>query len=272
MRDTNTPTPSAGPLGAPKAALITGAAMRLGRDIALAMAADGWDIAIHYRQSRDAALALEAEIRAMGRQAVMVCADLGNAHQVEAAFQNAVMALPHLNCVVNNASQFEFDRPESTDARRLSEHYQSNVIAPVMLTQFLHGHLAPRHVTGHDPIGVVIHLLDQKLANPNPDFYAYTLSKAALLEATRLSAMAMAPVIRVVGIGPGITLPSADQTPEEFAKTHTMTPLGASSRPQDIAQSVVWLAQARAVTGTMLLVDGGQHLSAHPRDVMMMIR
>jgi NAD(P)-dependent dehydrogenase (short-subunit alcohol dehydrogenase family) len=272
MIQTNPSTPLARPAHAPKAALITGAAVRLGRDIALAMAADGWDIAIHYRHSHDAALALEKEIQAMGRRTALVGADLGNAQDVEAAFSTAIAALPHLNCVVNNASQFEFDRPESTDARRLSEHYQSNVIAPVMLTQFLHGHLAPRHVTGHDPIGVVIHLLDQKLANPNPDFYAYTLSKAALLEATRLSAMAMAPVIRVVGISPGLTLPSADQTPEEFAKTHTMTPLGASSRPRDIAQSVVWVAQARAVTGTMLLVDGGQHLSAQPRDVMMMIR
>jgi NAD(P)-dependent dehydrogenase (short-subunit alcohol dehydrogenase family) len=208
----------------------------------------------------------------MGRQTVLVCADLGHAPDVQAGFTAAIAAMPHLNCVVNNASRFEFDRPESTDPTRLAQHFQANVVAPVMLTQLLHAHLTPRHTAGQDPLGVVIHLLDQKLANPNPDFYAYTLSKAALLEATRLSAMALAPVIRVVGVAPGITLPSADQTPEEFAKTHTMTPLGASSRPCDIAQSVVWLAQARAITGTMVLVDGGQHLSAHPRDVMMMIR
>lgn len=256
----------------PKAAFITGAAVRLGRDIALAMAADGWDVAIHYRKSKQAAMALAQTIEGMGRRAVCVAANLGAADQVKAAFAQAARELPHLSCVINNASHFAFDRPETADVAQLQEHFEANLIAPVLLSRLLYEHLKPTHQAGQDPAGVVIHLLDQKLVNPNPDFYSYTLSKAALLEATRLSAMAMAPVLRVVGIGPGITLPSADQTDAEFAKTHTMTPLGASSRPQEIAASVVWLAQARAVTGTMLLVDGGQHLSPQPRDVMMMIR
>ena len=272
MSDSQAPTPSQPSPNRPKAALITGAAVRLGRDIALAMAADGWDIAIHYRQSKQDAQALAQTIHGMGRQAICVSADLGITDQVSAAFAQAVRALPHLSCVVNNASHFEFDRPETADIEKLQEHFSANLVAPVLLSRLLYEHLKPTHQAGQDPAGVVIHLLDQKLVNPNPDFYSYTLSKAALLEATRLSAMAMAPVLRVVGIGPGITLPSADQTDAEFAKTHTMTPLGASSRPQEIAQSVVWLAQARAVTGTMLLVDGGQHLSPQPRDVMMMIR
>jgi NAD(P)-dependent dehydrogenase (short-subunit alcohol dehydrogenase family) len=140
------------------------------------------------------------------------------------------------------------------------------------LTQQLHQFLAAGHTKNDNPAGVVIHLLDQKLVNPNPDFFSYTLSKAALLEATRLCAAALAPVLRVVAVAPGITLPSADQTEAEFEKAHAMTPLGASSRPHEIADAVVWLARARAVTGTMLLVDGGQHLSPLPRDVMMMIR
>lgn len=272
MPDSNAtaaPTPSP---NTPKAALVTGAAVRLGRDIALAMAADGWDIAIHYRQSKEPAEALAETIRGMGRQAFCVGADLDSPDQVQSAFKQTVAELPHLSCVVNNASHFEFDRPETADIDQLQKHFGANLVAPVLLTRLLYQHLKPKHAAGQDPIGAVIHLLDQKLVNPNPDFYSYTLSKAALLEATRLSAMAMAPVLRVVGIGPGITLPSADQTDAEFAKTHTMTPLGASSRPQEIAQAVVWIAKARAVTGTMLLVDGGQHLSPQPRDVMMMIR
>jgi NAD(P)-dependent dehydrogenase (short-subunit alcohol dehydrogenase family) len=272
MTDTRTPGQPSCQNSSPKAALITGAGARLGRNIALAMAADGWDIAIHYRKSKDPAHALQNEIQAMGRQAICVAADLDCADEVTSAFAQCLARLPHLRCVVNNASRFEFDRPENVQATALQAHFAANVVAPVLLTQLLHAALAPRHQAGQDPTGVVIHLLDQKLVNPNPDFYSYTLSKAALLEATRLSAMAFAPVLRVVGLGPGITLPSADQTDTEFAKTHTMTPLGASSRPQDVSQAVVWLAQARAVTGTMLLVDGGQHLTPQPRDVMMMIR
>lgn len=268
--------PSARQHLAPKAVLITGAATRLGRSIATAMAQAGWDIAIHYRDSHDEAQSLQAEITAMGRKAHCLQADLDQEAEVRRLFADACARLPHLNGVINNASRFEFDRPESFNANLFRSQIQANVIAPVLLTQLLHAHLAPVMSQGRlppgQPAGVVIHLLDQKLANPNPDFFSYTLSKAALHEATRLAAMAFAPVLRVAAVAPGITLPSADQTPEEFAKTHAMTPLGASSHPHEVADAVAWLAGARAVTGTMLLVDGGQHLVAQPRDVMMMVR
>ncbi|MBU3724730.1 MAG: SDR family oxidoreductase [Burkholderiaceae bacterium] len=260
------------PDGSAPACLITGAATRIGAVLAQALANAGWDIALHYRHSGAKAQALAQSLQQTGRQAACFQADLSNAASVEALFDAAAECFPRLSCVVNNASQFEFDRPESASAQVLTSHYQTNLIAPVILTRCLHEHLKPAHRAGSDPLGVVIHLLDQKLTNPNPDFFSYTLSKAALLEATRLSAAAFAPVLRVVGVAPGITLPSADQTEEEFKRTHAMTPLGASSRPEEIAQAVVWLASARAVTGTMLLVDGGQHLMAQPRDVMMMIR
>ena len=115
---------------------------------------------------------------------------------------------------------------------------------------------------------MVINLLDQKLWNPNPDFLSYTLSKSALKEATRLLALALAPRVRVVGVAPGITLPSGAQTEAGFERAHQRTPLGASSTPHDIAQAVVYLARASAVTGTTLLVDGGQHLQPSTRDVM----
>jgi NAD(P)-dependent dehydrogenase (short-subunit alcohol dehydrogenase family) len=227
----------------------------------------------HSRSSEPDAASLQAAIDALGRKAITIKASLDQEDDVRRLFADACAALPHLNAVVNNASRFAFDRPEAFDASLLRAHIDANLIAPVLLTQLLHQRLlstAPHHGTG--PHGVVIHMLDQKLSNPNPDFFSYTLSKAALLEATRLAAMAFAPVLRVAAIAPGLTLPSADQTEEEFAKTHAMTPLGASSYPHEIADAVVWLAGARAVTGTMLLVDGGQHLMAQPRDVMMMVR
>jgi NAD(P)-dependent dehydrogenase (short-subunit alcohol dehydrogenase family) len=139
---------------------------------------------------------------------------------------------------------------------------RTNVAAPVLLAQALHASLAA------DDRGVVINLLDQKLWNPNPDFLSYTLSKAALREATVLLAQALAPRVRVVGIAPGITLPSGTQSEAAFAAAHTGTPLGRSSRPEDVASAVAFVARAQAITGTTLLVDGGQHLVGSPRDVM----
>ena len=254
------------------ACLITGAAARVGSVIAEAMSAAGWDVAIHYRKSQSAAESLAAALTGNGREAACFQSDLGSAQAIGQLFDRVIGRFPRLSCIVNNASQFQFDRPESVSATLLESHIQTNLIAPVLLTQQLHQFLAASHTKNDNPAGVVIHLLDQKLVNPNPDFFSYTLSKAALLEATRLCAAALAPVLRVVAVAPGITLPSADQTEAEFEKAHAMTPLGASSRPHEIADAVVWLARARAVTGTMLLVDGGQHLSPLPRDVMMMIR
>lgn len=255
-----------------KACLVTGAADRLGKEIALAMARCGWDVAVHYKTSAEKAKDTVVLIQKTGRKAAAFQADLDDPKAVGHLFKTVSDQFPNLSCVINNASRFEFDRPESITAENIAAHMASNLTAPVLLSQELYQYLKARHKPDSEPSGVVIHLLDQKLANPNPDFYAYTLSKAALQESVRLSAMAFAPVLRVVGISPGITLPSADQTPEEFKRTHSMTPLGASSRPHEVADAVAWVAGARAVTGSVILVDGGQHLVAQPRDVMMMIR
>lgn len=260
------------PSASSKACIVTGAARRLGREIALGMAHAGWDVVVHYRHSGKEALQTVRDIESLSRRSVALKADLDRPAELEAFFHEAVLFAPDVSCLVNSASRFEFDRPETVTAEAIALHMQSNLIAPVLLTRLLHAHLKSRHSVGADPAGSVIHLLDQKLANPNPDFYAYTLSKSALQEAVRLSAMAFAPVLRVVGLSPGITLPSANQTEKEFSATHVMTPLGASSRPAEIAQAVVYLAQARAVTGTVLVADGGQHLIARPRDVMMSTR
>lgn len=265
-------TPSQFQQQSPKACLITGAADRLGRFIALAMADAGWDIAIHYRNSQDKAQSLALAIQAKGRKAEIFQADLGNQDQVQALFDKAAKAMPTLCCVINNASGFEFDTPQNPNTELALTLLQVNTLAPCVLTQALYQHLLAKYKPGEDPIGVAIHLLDQKLENPNPDFFSYTLSKSALQEAMRLQAMAFAPVMRVVGLAPGLTLPSGDQTSQEFERTKRMTPLGQTSRPEEIADAVAWLAQARAITGTTLLVDGGQHLMAQPRDVMMAVR
>jgi NAD(P)-dependent dehydrogenase (short-subunit alcohol dehydrogenase family) len=139
---------------------------------------------------------------------------------------------------------------------------QANVAAPVLLAQALHA------ATPAGAQAVVINLLDQKLYNLNPDFLSYTLSKAALQTATTMLAQALAPTVRVVGIAPGLTMVSGGQTEGGFEAAHQATPLGQSSTPQDIVDAVCYLASARAVTGTTLLVDGGQHLMPLPRDVM----
>jgi NAD(P)-dependent dehydrogenase (short-subunit alcohol dehydrogenase family) len=244
------------------AALVTGAARRIGREIALALARDGWDIAVHYATSRDEALATVQEIEALGRRAVAVNRDLAVEAGVRSLLAECAHDLGDVTCVVNNASLFEYDDATSFSTEYLLRSMRSNVAAPVLLAQGLHATLPD------DEWGVVINLLDQKLWNPNPDFLSYTLSKAALAEATRLLAMALAPKVRVVGIAPGITLPSGDQTEAEFEQAHARTPLGRSSQPDDVAAAVVFLARAHAITGTTLLVDGGQHLVASSRDVM----
>jgi NAD(P)-dependent dehydrogenase (short-subunit alcohol dehydrogenase family) len=244
------------------AALVTGAARRIGREIALALARDGWDIAVHYATSRDEAFAAVQEIEALGRRAIAVNRDLAVDAGVRSLLAECAHDLGDVTCVVNNASLFEYDDAASFSAENLLRSMRSNVAAPVLLAQGLHAALPD------DERGVVINLLDQKLWNPNPDFLSYTLSKAALAEATRLLAMALAPKVRVVGIAPGITLPSGDQTEAGFERAHARTPLGRSSQPDDVAAAVVFLAKAHAITGTTLLVDGGQHLLASPRDIM----
>jgi NAD(P)-dependent dehydrogenase (short-subunit alcohol dehydrogenase family) len=244
------------------AALVTGAARRIGREIAVALARDGWDIAVHYATSRDDALETVRLVEEAGRHAVAVNRDLAVEAGVRSLLAECRHDLGEVTCIVNNASLFEYDDATTFSAGTLERSVRTNVAAPVLLAQTLHASLSA------SDRGVVINLLDQKLWNPNPDFLSYTLSKAALREATVLLAQALAPRVRVVGIAPGITLPSGSQSEAGFAAAHTGTPLGQSSRPEDIASAVVFLAKAAAITGTTLLVDGGQHLVGSPRDVM----
>jgi NAD(P)-dependent dehydrogenase (short-subunit alcohol dehydrogenase family) len=243
-------------------ALVTGGAQRIGRAIALALAGDGWDVAVHFGRSAAEAAGTVRAIEALGRRAAAFGCDLADAAAVRALPARCAQALGPLACVVNNASLFEYDDAAGFSAELLARVTAVNVAAPVLLAQALAAQLPE----GAD--GVVINLLDQKLFNPNPDFLSYTLSKAALKEATVLLARALAPRVRVIGVAPGITLPSGEQSDAGFAAAHAKTPLGRSSTPEDVAQAVAYATRARAVTGTTLLVDGGQHLVPSDRDVM----
>ncbi len=245
-----------------KIALVTGAAKRVGRAIALGLANDGWDIVVHYRHSAAEAEATVAEIVALGRRAVPLACDLSDESAVRALLPRAAEALGRVSCVVNSASLFDYDDAASFGTAKLDAHMHANLAAPVLLAQALHA------ATPAGEQAVVINLLDQKLANLNPDFLSYTLSKAALQTATTMLALALAPTVRVVGLAPGLTMVSGDMSEDDFERAHKLTPLARGSTPEDIAHAACYLARAGAVTGTTLLVDGGQHLLPMPRDVM----
>jgi len=250
------------PTALPRVALVTGAGRRLGRAIALGLARAGWDLALHYRHSEQDAIATRDAILALGRRAVLLQCDLADDAAVRLLAGRTIDALGALTCIVNNASLFEYDSATDFSPALLNAHMAANLTAPVLLAQALHG------TTPQGEQAVVINLLDQKLYNLNPDFLSYTLSKAALHAATTMLAQALAPTVRVVGVAPGITLVSGEQSEDGFTQAHRATPLGRSSTPQDIADAVVYAASARALTGTTLLVDGGQHLTPSTRDVM----
>ncbi|MDQ7969732.1 MAG: SDR family oxidoreductase [Oxalicibacterium faecigallinarum] len=246
----------------PRVALVTGAARRIGRAIALTLAQRGWDVVVHYGHSAPEAQQTVADIQALGQRAVAIACDLSDEPATKLLLSRANAALGPVSCIVNNASLFDYDDAATFSTAALETHMRANLAAPVLLAQALHA------ATPNDAQSVVINLLDQKLFNLNPDFLSYTLSKAALQSATIMLAQALAPQVRVVGIAPGITMVSGDQTESEFAQAHKATPLGRSSTPQDIANTVCFVADSPAMTGTTLLVDGGQHLIPLQRDVM----
>ena len=247
--------------------LVTGAAQRLGRAIALELARHGFDVAVHYRSSRDAALATVDALRAAGASAEAFGADLSVEAECRALVPAVVAHFRRLDAVVNNAALFEADDAAGFGMAAMERHWRANTAPAVLLAQALHAHLADRTHTGSRDTGCVVNLLDQKLWNPNPDHFSYTLSKAALQAATVMLAQVLAPQVRVCGVAPGVTLPSGPMTEAAFEAAHRMTPLARSSTPDDIARAVRFLIESPAITGTSLLVDGGQHLAAQPRDV-----
>ena len=243
--------------------LVTGAARRVGREIALHLAASGFDVALHHRGSAEDALATVRDAQAAGAAAAAFQADLSDESACRALVPAVVAHFKRLDAVVNNAATFEYDTAQTFSAAAMERHWRANTAPAVLLAQALHAHLS-----GCAEVGCVVNLLDQKLWNLNPDYFSYTLSKAALQAATVMLAQALAPQVRVCGVAPGVTLPSGTMTPEEFAQSHRLTPLKRSSTPADIARAVRFLIESPAITGSTLLVDGGQHLQAQARDVL----
>lgn len=248
-------------------AIITGAAQRLGRHIAGALAQNGWNIAAHYRSSATQAADTLAYLQSLGGEHCLLQADLADEAQTRRLFADAAAKLGRVDAVINNAAVFDYDDAETFQTEALLTHMLPNLAAPLILTQALHKHLSARSPAAK---GVVINLLDQKLSHPNPDFLSYTLSKSALKTATIMLAKALAPQVRVVGISPGLTLPSHMQTDEAFQKTHRLAPLGQGSTPADIIRSVLFVLESPSITGIDLVVDGGQHLLGMARDFSMM--
>jgi NAD(P)-dependent dehydrogenase (short-subunit alcohol dehydrogenase family) len=238
----------------PRAALVTGAAQRIGGAIVRGLAADGWAVAVHYRNSRQAAEALVGDITATGGRAVALPADLAVEEEVEALVPRAVAALGPLGCLVNNASHFVNDTARSATRASWDAHLATNLRAPFVLIQQFASQLAePRR-------GVVVNLLDQRVWNLTPYFVSYTVSKTALWTLTQTMALALAPRIRVNAIGPGPTVPSPRQTAEQFARQNAELPLGRGTTPEEIAAAVRFILATPALTGQMIALDGGQHL------------
>ena len=257
-----------------KCVLVTGAAKRVGRAIAIHFAQQGWDVAVHFGQSKTEADETVAAIQKLGSKGMAFQADLASEPEITALFKAVTMNMGALDCIVNSASQFEYDRasaePQLINAAFFQKMMQVNVLAPVLLAQLLYRQQKARAADAlpNGDIPAVIQLLDQKLINLNPDYFSYTLSKGALECASQMMAMDFAPYLRVVGLAPGISLPSGPQSEDGFKAAHTMTPLKRSSTPTDIAKAAVFIAESNAITGTTIYVDGGQHLMPSSRDVM----
>lgn len=251
--------------------LVTGAAKRIGRGLALGFAARGWDVAVHFGGSETHAQEVVQSIRALGRNAVALGADLGREDDVAKLVPACIEALGGLHCVVNNASRFTEDTARDFSYAHLLEMMAVNVGAPLALARALYEATPDAAIDDESQRACVINVLDQKLYNMNPDYLSYTLSKAALENATVALAQALAPKLRVVGLAPGLTLPSADMTDAEFDAAHRVTPLGRASRVEDVVAAACYLAEASGVTGTTLVVDGGQHLVPSPRDIMFLM-
>ena len=257
--------------------LVTGAAKRLGREIALALAAGGWRVAVHYRSSKQDAIETVAACARIQGDSDLFYADLGAESDVKALLPQVIARFGRVDAVVNSASAFEQDDAATFSFAALETHLRSNTGAPILLAQALHTHLASRNAAGDTSArgetsarGAVVNLLDQKLWNQNPDFLSYTLSKAALEAANTMLAMALAPLVRVVGVAPGLTLTSHLLSDAQFEALHKLSPLGRSSTPADVAATVKFALDNQSITGTTLLVDGGQHLMKFARDFSLM--
>jgi NAD(P)-dependent dehydrogenase (short-subunit alcohol dehydrogenase family) len=238
----------------PPAALITGAARRIGAAIARDLGARGWAVGVHYNTSEADADTVVESITATGGRAVALQADLGDEAAVAGLVPRAETALGPVGLLINNASVFEWDDVGTATRDSWDRHLEPNLRAPFVLTQALASRL-PR-----DHGGVVVNLLDARVWNLSPGFTSYTLAKAGLWTLTRTLALDLAPQVRINAIGPGPVLPSPRQTQADFDAQCLQMPLGIGTSPQEICETVKFILAARAMTGQMIALDGGQHL------------
>jgi len=235
-------------------ALVTGAAKRIGREIATALAEDGWTVGIHHRNSADEANALCHSLTEAGNTAYVVAADLDDDADIDRLAIEAVAAGGPITCLVNNASVFEHDSLETASRQSWDTHMNVNLWAPIKLSQALAAGLPDGQ------IGNIINIADQRVVNIPPGFLSYTISKTGMWAMTQNLALALAPCVRVNAIGPGPTLPSPRQSQEQFDRQAARVPLGHGAAAGEIADGVRYILAAPSLTGQMIALDGGQHL------------
>jgi NAD(P)-dependent dehydrogenase (short-subunit alcohol dehydrogenase family) len=242
-----------------KTVLVTGAAKRLGRAIALHLAGAGWNVAIHYHGSADEAEAAAGEVRSLGVKAATLKANLSREEETAQLITRAADEIGPLTALINSASLFENDDWQSASRASWDAHMETNLRAPFLLSQTF-----ARQVPGK---GAIVNIIDQRVLKPTPQFISYSLSKAGLYWLTTTLAQALGPQIRVNAVGPGPTMRNARQSEEDFARQRDATVLKRGAEPEDVARAVQYLLEAEAVTGQMLAVDGGQHLIWQTPDV-----
>lgn len=252
-----------------KRVLITGGAQRLGALLCRAFAHAGWEVWCHYQRSGTLAHALVEELRDAGFAAYAVQADLALEAQRLHMMEQVVAQGGALHCLVNNASLFEEDAADALDMDAVRRQLEVNLLAPLSLSALMAKRLPPDALPGDCSI---IHLLDQKVFNLNPDFFSYTVSKLALERSVALQAQALAPALRVCGVAPGLMFVSGDQTQENFERSSQVNLMQTAIDPQRVAQSVLFLAENPCITGVTLTVDNGQHLVPLARDVMFAVQ
>lgn len=242
--------------------LITGGGRRVGAGLCRALAERGFAIALHYHRSVEGAKSLKAELTSAGHVVETFAADLDDTGEREALIPAVAAHFGRVDILINCASLFKYDSLATLTPERWAAHISSNLTAPVFLIKAL-------QATGGT---LAINILDQKVGNPNPDFFSYTAGKMALAALTQPLAMAAAPDMRICGLSPGLVLPSGDQSQADFEAAARDTPLGLTCTIEDLARAIVFIIETPSLTGQILTVDGGESLTGRPRDVAFDLR
>lgn len=251
-------------------ALVTGAARRLGRAMALYLAGRGYDVAVHFDRSADEAEEVARQIRALDVRAMTIQTDLLDEAATAALIPKVTGKLGQLSVLVNNASIFDYDNIHSATMESWDRHIGSNLRAPFQLIQAFAAQAAPAQMDRQgEPLatGLVVNMVDQRVLKPTPEFMTYSLAKAGLWSLTRTAAQALAPAIRVNAIGPGPTMIGTRQSAQHFAAQRAATVLKRGAHPDDVTDALGYFLNAKAVTGQLICVDGGQHLCWQTSDV-----